>query len=133
MKKVLKVGDYMVSIKLNLDMAQIQKVCAKCDVDAKPQHYLYFAFDGDACLATGLFKAEENIAEPLFYDGPHDDSRLFDAVLRTGLNYAAQQGTPMGRLCAGFRKAHKGHFEELSYPESDIFNIEDFFMRKICG
>ena len=114
-------------------MAEMQRICAKCAVDARPQHYLYFAFDGEARLAAGLFKAEENIAEPLFYEGAHDDSQIFDAVLRTGLNYAAQQGIATGCLRAEFRQAHRGHFEQLSYPETVVFDIEDFFLRKRCG
>ncbi|MCL2580697.1 MAG: hypothetical protein FWE32_11840 [Oscillospiraceae bacterium] len=123
----------MLEITPTTDVNLLTAYCKKCGKLPDPAFYLYIAKDRDVQLAAGLFEIFSDSVEVVFYHADETDPHLFDAILRAGLNYAAEHGIKTGRLPETFRQEHAERFHELNYPDWPEFDITNFFKKyKYC-
>ncbi|MGI6404436.1 MAG: hypothetical protein ACOX0K_09600 [Oscillospiraceae bacterium] len=123
----------MLEIIPNLDDKLLALYCKKCGKLHGPSYYLYLAIDRGETLAAGLFEVESDQVNVVYYESVEEDPYLFDAVLRAGLNYAAEHGITKGHLPEPFRSAHRAFFAKLNYPPQSTFDITNFFRKyKSC-
>ena len=124
----------MLEIIPNLDDKLLAVYCKKCGKLHGPSFYLYLAIDRGETLAAGLFEVESNRVNVVYYESVEEDPHLFDAVLRAGLNYAAEHGISKGYLPEPFRSHHRTFFAKLNYPPQSLFDITNFFRKyKSCN
>lgn len=125
----------MLEIKPSLDNRLIAAYCKKCGKLPGPEFYLYQATNRGEQLAAALFEVTSDRVSVLWYQAEDEgDFYLLDAVLRAGLNYAAEHGISTGCLPEEFRQAHSASFAKMNYPAQSVFDITNFFAKyKNCN
>lgn len=118
----------MLEIKPSTELKQVAEYCKKCGKAPGEEFYLYIAVNADKQLAACLFEVGGEAVTVLYYDcGDENDYWLFDGMLRSGFNYAFEQGINSGRIPEPFRIKFQRFFSKLNYPISTDFDITNFF------
>jgi len=120
----------MLELKPCIEKKRIAEYCKKCGKLPDDSFYLYLAADKEQQLAACLFEVSGNGVSVLFYDcADESDYWLFDGMLRSGFNYAFEQGIATGRIPEPFRIQFKHLFSKLNYPVTTEFDITNFFQK----
>lgn len=120
----------MLEILPGVDKQLILPYCKRAGLVYSEALYLYRAASGGETLAAALFEVGGDTVDILYYEsGDAQDYHLFDAVVRAGLNYAANLGIATGRIPESFRDAHAACFSKLNYPAASAFDITNFFQK----
>ncbi|MCL2033989.1 MAG: hypothetical protein FWG94_04570 [Oscillospiraceae bacterium] len=120
----------MLELKPCVNMKMITKACKKCGKLPDASFYLYLATDKEEELASCLFEVSGDSVTALLYECLDDaDYWLFDGLLRSGFNYAFEQGITTGRIPETFRVQNHRLFSKLNYPITPAFDITNFFSK----
>lgn len=101
---------------------------SKCKLPFSQALYVYVAKDGTKTIAGALFEVKSDYVQILYYDGD-TEFFIFDAILRAGLNYAAENGIEYGYIPEEFRHKYNSVFINLNYPPVTKFDITNFFKK----
>lgn len=125
----------MLEIKPCTDKKKLLKYCKECGKIPDESFYLYIATNKEQHLAACLFEVSGDSVRVLLYHCEDEtDYWMFDGMLRSGFNYASEQGITTGCIPESFRIKYHWFFSKLNYPITAEFDITNFFQKyKNCN